>query len=246
LQGARTFSWALLYGFRAFSTTVGDVEIYAYVFPLHSIAGQASLQTMANALPVFEQRFGAYPFETLTVVELEIEDGMEFDGIYLLGERWFATYYGDPKNYLTILSAHEAAHNWWFSQVGNDQALEPWLDEALTTYTELLFYEEMYPELVNWWWEYRVTLWEPVGNVDGSIYDYGYYEAYRQAVYLRGAQFFQALREAMGDEAFFAFLRDYAAQGRYRIMTSDDFFALVREHSDADFAPILAEYFATP
>jgi aminopeptidase N len=50
----------------------------------------------------------------------------------------------------------------------------------------------------------------------------------------------------IGDEAFFAFLRDYADTYAGQIVTSDDFFDLLAEHTDADIQPLLDEYFAEP
>ena len=41
-------------------------------------------------------------------------------------------------------TAHEVAHQWWYSLVGNDQIDEPWLDEALTQFTTALYFREMY------------------------------------------------------------------------------------------------------
>jgi aminopeptidase N len=63
-------------------------------------------------------------------------------------------------------------------------------------------------------------------------------------VYLRGAQFLGDLRQVMGDEAFFAFLRGYLARFTYRQATTDDFFALLAEHTDADLSVIVSRYFA--
>ena len=34
---------------------------------------------------------------------------------------------------------HETAHQWFYSLVGNDQALDPWLDEALATWAQAVF-----------------------------------------------------------------------------------------------------------
>lgn len=86
--------------------------------------------------------------------------------------------------------------------MGNDQALEPWLDEALATYSELLFYEADYPEHVDWRWNFRVNRFQPAGWIDRTIYDFQAFRRYVDAVYLRGAQFLQTVREQVGDEVF--------------------------------------------
>ncbi len=41
---------------------------------------------------------------------------------------------------------HEAAHEWFYSLVGNDQVKDPWLDESLAQYATLRYYAEQYGE----------------------------------------------------------------------------------------------------
>ena len=43
---------------------------------------------------------------------------------------------------MEYLIAHETAHQWWYSVIGNDEINEPWLDEALTEYSTILYFEE--------------------------------------------------------------------------------------------------------
>ena len=93
--------------------------------------------------------------------------------------------------------------------MGNDQAQEPWLDEALSTYSEKLYYENLQPTGLDWWWKYRINYFSPQGWVDGSIYNPAGYRAYRDAVYLNGALFLDDLRNLIGDAPFFNFLGDY-------------------------------------
>jgi aminopeptidase N len=38
--------------------------------------------------------------------------------------------------------AHEVAHRWWYGLVGNHSVYEPWLDEALATYSALIALED--------------------------------------------------------------------------------------------------------
>jgi aminopeptidase N len=120
--------------------------------------------------------------------------------------------------------------------VANDQAMEPWLDEALCTYSELLFYEEYYPELVNWWWEYRVNYYQPEGTINQTIYEYQGFVPYRNATYLQGAKFLQSLREELGDEDFFEFLNEYATSQNNKISTQAHFFNLLEKYTDQDIA----------
>jgi aminopeptidase N len=128
--------------------------------------------------------------------------------------------------------------------VGNDQAYEPWLDEALATYSERLFYERYYPDALEWWWAYRIHYYQPAGWVDGSIYNPQGYRPYRDAVYLNGALFLEDLRGLIGDEAFFAFLNDYATTYAHQAASGGDFFNLLREHSQQDLEPLLSRYFS--
>jgi aminopeptidase N len=169
---------------------------------------------------------------------------MEFDGLILLSRGFYMFYNGTPETNLTIITPHEISHQWFFSLVGNNQALEPWLDESLATYSEVLFYEHYYPELVPWWWENRVDGHQPSGFINNTIYlDQGY-EAYRDSVYLNGAHFTQDLRETIGDEVFFTFLKAYVQQNRYEIATGEDFWRILQEHTDADLLPLIEEYFS--
>lgn len=245
-ESARNFAWSVSHDYQVLSETVGEVTIHSYVFPAHLTAGEQALRTTAQSLALFTELFGPYPHRMLSVVEADFLDGMEYDGLYFLSNGFYNLYSGKMDEYLTAIAAHETAHQWWYGLVGNDQALEPWLDEALCTYSERLFYENVYPDGLNWWWAYRVNYYEPRGWVNGSIYNPAGYRPYRDAVYLNGAVFLEALRDLIGDDAFFAFLKDYIAQYSQRIATGNDFFTLLGQHTQADFKPLLDQYFNNP
>jgi hypothetical protein len=96
---------------------------------------------------------------------------------------------------------------------------------------ERVYYERFYPEaLARWWQPYRVNYYEPAGLVGESIYDYIGYRAYRDAVYLNGQEFLQAVRLRLGDAAFFGFLKDYAVRYSGQLASEQDFFALLETH----------------
>lgn len=243
-ENARSFALSISPEYQLFSSEVDGVQVLSYAFPFHDQAGEAVLEATAQALALFTELFGPYPRDLITAVEADFLDGMEYDGMYFLSNGFYNLYQNQPGDYLIAIAAHETAHQWFYGMVGNDQALEPWLDEALCTYTERLYYERYYPEALDWWWAYRVNYYEPRGWIDGSIYNPDGYRAYRDAVYLNGAVYLEKLRQTIGDEAFFAFLRDYVRQSRGKIATAADFFSILAEHSQVNLQGLNDQFFS--
>ena len=243
MQAGRTFALSMSDHFKVAQQTIGDVTVYSYYFGLYDAPGQAMLQTTVEAMQTFSERFGPYRHKTLSAVQGDFNDGMEFSGLYFISRDYFNLYDNTPKNYLVTIAAHETAHQWWFDAVANDQALEPWLDEALSTYSEHIYYETIYPELVDWWWGYRYFEFQQAGYVDTQIYDGGGQRPYWDKVYLTGARFFEDLRKQVGDEIFFTFLKNYYNQSVGKQVTSADFFRVFRETTAADITALLIKYF---
>jgi aminopeptidase N len=250
---ARNFTWSGSDNYQMLESYAGNIRVRAFVFPLDLAAGQVSLDTTVQALNLYSSLFGPYEHDSLTIVEAAFADGMEYDGLYFLGQEYFNAYEGKPGSYLVSISAHETAHQWWYGMITNDQAYDPWLDEALSTYSEVLFYEHNYPDLVNWWWETRVDYFSPKGWVDSSIYDFRSFRPYVNAVYLRGASFLRELRGQLGDEAFLSFLKDYftivherSAVDHFGLAAAEDFWAVLKETTSTDLTSLKSQYFAQP
>lgn len=239
---SRDISFSVSPFYRKISQSPGNVTINAYVFDEHVESGNELLRNTAAALIYYESLFDfRYPRSTLSIVEADFPDGMESDGMYFLSKDYIGAYDGTHRNYLTILSAHETAHQWFYGIVGNDPAKEPWLDEALCTFGELMYFEEFYPADVEWWWEYRVYGYAPQGKVDTTIYDNDTWRVYINAVYLQGSQFINALRETTGREYFIEAMRHYIQKNQDKIATADDFFV---EFIPYDLTEIKEKYFS--
>jgi len=243
LNSARTFALSTSRDFQTSSTQVGDVSLTSYYFAFNEAGGQAALQASAQALQVFSTRYGPYPHKSLAIVMGDFNDGMEYSAFYYLSKDFYNLYDGTPANYLTFVAVHETAHQWWFEQVANDQALQPWLDESLSTYSERIFYETTYPDLVSWWWTYRIDFYKPEGFVDIPIYEGQGFRPYTNATYFQGAYFLEKVRQRIGDEAFFAFIQNYLNQERGKIVTANDFFRLLRASSSTDISDLINQYF---
>jgi transcriptional regulator with XRE-family HTH domain len=245
LLRARSFAFAASDQYVPSTEERGGVTVTSYHFPYHEPAGADVATFAAEALELYGQQFGVpYPYADYRVAETEFAGGMEFSGVSFLGSLWYDTYPGGVRSQLISLLVHEVSHQWWYGIVGNDQVEEPWLDEALATFSGLFFYEARYPDDHLWAWDFEIFNWQPSGAIDGSIYDFSSQSSYMNAVYRRGALFLGDLRQLLGNEGYQQFIRDYAQRQSHTFSTGGDFFFILSQHTDRDLSPLIDEYFA--
>jgi hypothetical protein len=99
-----------------------------------AVAGGAQVPRDVLALTLrtlheLAQRYGPYRWSSYTVVatpDLGAE-GIEYPTLVYIG----------AASIVTLLVHHETAHQWFYSLAGNDQARDPWLDEALATWSQV-------------------------------------------------------------------------------------------------------------
>ncbi len=235
-EHARDFPLSLSNKFRVARQMTASgtmVEMYSFPDSVRSLASglvdtaQHALDEGARAFQQYNDLFGDYPYDRMVIVQADFPDGMEASGLVFISTNWFYRFEPGFQNYLTVITVHEVSHQWWYASVGNDSAMTPWLDEALATYSEYVYYEEYHPELKNWWWDFRVGEYNPQGSVDSTIYEFDDPRAYINAVYLRGVQMLQNLREDIGTEAFFRLLAEYARTANGQIATPQLFWSLL-------------------
>lgn len=244
---ARNFVWSASSIYQVYEQQVGPTTVRSYAFPFNPAAGQRALLDTVQALQLANELFTPYPHPLLSVVQADFLDGMEYDGLYFLSRGFYNSGITPPRAYLTLIAAHETSHQWWYARVGNDQALEPWLDESMATYFERLYLERYYPDSLDWWWSTRVQYFQPEGWINLPLYDYAGYTQYRNAVYLNGAIFLEQIRLAIGDDTFFAFLKDYASRMDGQQATAKDFFQILEAHApNPQAVTIVRERFFKP
>jgi hypothetical protein len=244
LPAGRTLPLAVSDSMQIITSEHNGVKVTGMVLPSHLDAGRAAVNATLSAVQVFSEMFGQYPRSQLFLVEVGFSDGMESDGLYFLGSEYFISYDNTPANYLTAIAVHETAHQWWFARVGNDPDTAAWLDESLCTYSEVLWYEEVNPDLVGWWWRNRVWWYAPQGFVGAPAHTYDTFRPYVNAAYLRGASFLDALRLTLGDDAFFYFLDRYGSDMSGKIAKSEDFWRILATISpSANWEGLKLDYF---
>ncbi|HID63385.1 MAG TPA: hypothetical protein EYP49_11695 [Anaerolineae bacterium] len=126
---------------------------------------------------------------------------------------------------------------------------EPWLDEALTNYSTLIYFEDVHghqkaQSILARYFEgaYRqvveggrdAVVAQPVAAF--SEEDYG------PIVYGKGPLFFHALRQEVGDETYFAIMREYLRQHKYKIATPESFLKVAESVSGRDLDAIYKQW----
>jgi hypothetical protein len=247
LEKGRNFVFSISPSYQVLEATVAGTSVLGYVFPAYQVPGEAAFQATLESLALYSELYGPFKQDSLSMVLADFYHGMEYEGLYYLSKGFFDSYNGTKSSYLVAIAVHETAHQWWYGQVANDQAQEPWLDEAFCTFSELAYYEQLYPDSVDWWWGTRVNYYEPYGRIDRSIYEFqGFvdqYLNYRNATYLQGARFLADLKTELGEQRFYALLQEYALEFENEIATREDFFDLMGTYVDLDSLSWLGEYF---
>jgi aminopeptidase N len=226
----------------AASERLGGVTVTSYYAAGAEQGGRRALDYALHALRVYQELFGPYPFTELDVMATPTTaGGIEYPGLIVVAGRL----YDQAGGFFELATVHEVAHQWWYSMVGNDQLDEPWLDEALTQYTSLLYFEGRYgPEggqqmLESTFMEPYEYLQESDQDMPAGLPVAEYPEGlYGAVVYGKGPLFFHALRQQTGDETFYSILRTYFEQYRYDVAYPQDLLAVAEQVSGQDLDPL--------
>jgi len=238
----RDFYIVMRADFEAVSELVDGIVVTSIYPPELKSGSILALRYAADALRVFNERFGPYPYAEFEVVATPTTaGGVEYPGIVVVSKNL----YGQSGGFFQHATAHEVAHQWWYGLVGNDQVDEPWLDEALTNYSTILYWEEIEgPDTANRIIEdfFRGPYERAKENgqdraVAGPVSDFSEGE-YGVFVYGKGPLFFEALRQDVGDDLFLDIMKSYYAEYKYKIARPDDLLTIIERVSGRDIRPL--------
>ena len=181
--------------------------------------GAAWLDAAADAFKELEERLGPYGYPTFDVVQSAGGSAMESPGVI-----WIPT--GTGSSNLRYLAAHETAHQWFYGIIGNDQAREPFTDEATSDF------------LARHILDINRGSRCPTRPVDRSIYDYTG-RCYYEIVYIQGGNILNDARELMGDDMFWTTLRAYVEANRHQLVTTKSLLTALDDATPADLVGVL-------
>lgn len=214
---------------------IDGIQINHWGLPGGEGRSAEALQATIDSMEVFARRFGSYPYRELDVVSvpLQLASGVEYPGIFLMRDDLYLPNSEQPY-LLPLIIAHESAHQWWYGLVGNDVLEHPWQDEALSTFTSLLYLEQFQPQVYTGTVTYFNKLSDDLGHapdIDRAVSSFiDNPETYSPVVYSQGALFFVGLRGKIGDKDFFEAMRSYFEHNIYQVASPED---LLKEFSTA-------------
>jgi hypothetical protein len=226
------------------SAEVEGTRINSYYRAEHEAGGRKALQAAANALRVFNKRYGPYPLAELDVVEIAASTflGVEYPGLIEIEQNLYTS-----GNGLEVTVAHEVSHQWWYSVVGDDVQTTSWLDEALASYSQIIYQEEINGpeaaerELDEFRRRYRDIVAAgrdaPVEQPNSK-----FVRNYVALVYGKAVLFLQAVRNQIGEAAFDRFLHDHYAKHRYDYIGSADLLADAEGACGCNLHPLFTDW----
>ena len=229
----RDFSFVVNPRFRLTQRTVDGTDLRVYA---ETVGGDATADLAARALAGMSEAFGDYPWDDLVLAEVGSGGGfsMEYPRMIHLTRGKVA----DP-----YVVYHEVAHQWFYGQLGNDQQREPWLDEGFADFSARYLMGIGENQCSTRPVDSEVFDW-PAGPTTGG--DWTSCDGYFNTVFYRGAEFLNAVRGAMGDEAFFDAMRSWVARHRFGTVTGDRLLGHLERRTDADLGAIFDAYLADP
>jgi aminopeptidase N len=172
---------------------------------------------LGEMIDVFSAAFGPYPFPAYAVVVTDdvLEIPLEAHALGVFGRNHVDGLHGSDR-----LIAHELAHQWFGNSLTLTRWADIWLHEGFACYAEWIWAEasgglSAHALAVR----HRAELDPLAKNI--VVGDPGPHDMFDDRVYKRGALALHAVRQAIGDEAFFTALRAYTRTHRHGNVTPD-------------------------
>ncbi|MFN8455670.1 MAG: M1 family metallopeptidase [Anaerolineae bacterium] len=242
----RDFYVAARADYQVLTDTVNGVLVNSYYPPALTNGGKLALRYATDALEIFSRDFGPYPYAEFDIVATPTTaGGVEYPGIVVIAQNL----YDQQGGFFEHAAVHEVAHQWWYGLVGNDQIDNPWLDESLTNYSTIFYWEavegpevaqKIQEDLFLAPYEYAKEQGQDRG-VMGPVSDFSLGE-YGLFVYGKGPLFFNALRQEVGDDTYLKVMQTYLARYKYKIAQPDDLFTIIEEVSGRNVEPLMGTW----
>lgn len=219
------------------------MNVSVYARPSDGGTAPAYGGAVARIVGAFSDQFGPLSQPNLTVAQ--IPDGTlssyAAPGLLLISRRQWAA---NPNSRLL---SNLIAQQWWGNQVLPASPSDVWLSDGLARYSEALYVEQtagkegMNKALDDF--AIGALMFEEGSPIAEAGRLTSFTPNYNSVVVNKGAMVFHMLREQLGDDAFFALLRDFYKQFAGKAASLDNFEKMAEDRADK-LAPAASGTFA--
>jgi hypothetical protein len=223
-----------------------------------------SISYINDAILCFSQWNGDYPYQTYTAVQSVLNSGagMEYPGITVIGRT-------KEPYFLDEVLAHEICHSWFYSAIGSNERLFPYMDESIASAYEARYMEIRYPDKklweislknrklarffqvenmpvqriqeIAWLVPARNNLEQPV-NLPADKFTY---DNYGNIIYNKAAQGINYLRSWLGDSTFYSIMHEYYRLWKNKHPMPEDLRAVFEEGTTKDLSWFFDDFLGT-
>ncbi|HHW01433.1 MAG TPA: M1 family metallopeptidase [Thermoanaerobacterales bacterium] len=237
MENIRDFAAAISNNYKTAEDFVDGIKIISYFHPEDRKGGFMALDVVKHALSIYNASFGKYPYPELRVAEANFyAGGMEFPTFIMMNTGRYRESNLSSTSFERSM-AHEVAHQWWYCLVGNDQINEPWLDEGLAEFSTLYYFEKRYRSAgkESYFTRYVNTNTNLIKQSKRKMQDpvklFRDNREYFAIVYVKGALFYEELKNTIGEEKLLDFLRTYLNTYKYKNVSLNEFIDLLKQRN---------------
>ena len=245
----RDFAMVLSDKFNIVSDKVGDTTVNYYYY--NNQYPNEAIRASIDSVTTFNKLFGKYPYSTLSVVESDfVHGGMEYPNLVLISDMVDV-----QSDYINVI-VHEIAHQWWYGIIGNNEYDYGWLDEGLTEYSTLLFYnenpsynvdtKELIKNTTNSYVTFVDVYTKVFSTVDTSmnrkLNEYNNESEYVYIAYVKGMLMFDSIKDVLGKEKFIKCLQTYFDDNKFKIATPDSLIEAFCKGAKCNLRPIFESW----
>lgn len=244
----RDFALVLSQEFKILNKTQGQTKIEYYY--IHDKNPEQSIQTGADSIKTFSKLFGNYPYENFSIVENDfIYGGMEYPNLVMISNS-----IENKDDFLNVI-IHETAHQWWYAMVGNDEFKYPWLDEALTEFSTILFYDyndgynlthEKMIDASRENYSLFISVYEdvlgPINTSMRSVDEYSTEPEYTYCTYVKGVLMYESLYNLIGEKKFINGLKTYFENNKFKNANPEALISALNKTCGQDLSNFFASW----
>ena len=214
-----------------------NMPIINYIYPEDSAYFSNRTQFMLNAIQLYNNFFGDYPFmkEKYGQTQFQWGGGMEHQ------TNSFIVNGGEQ------LMAHELSHQWFGDKITTGSWQDLWLNEGFATFCEVFYLEKLSPpfyptsilnRLQNITSDPGGSVWVDDTTNIGRLFD-------GRLTYNKGGYLLRMLRWKLGDSTFFRAMRQYQQDPavKYGFSRTDDFKRNLEQLSGVDLTQFFNDWY---